>query len=211
MIMKTILCDMDGILVDLSRYWLKEIEKEHGVSVTQAQIDRWDMHKCGDLQKLGAGIVYSYLQRPGFFLNAPALPGALESLKVIKDMGHDVVIVSTPSGPISAKEKLEWLATHVPWLKPQDIMLASRKTLVNGDFLIDDHPTTLMEWGKLHPNSWALGIRYPYNTHLDTQGMFHYFDSIDGAQLKLFNDFEDSESAWIDILDFIGQETSRAA
>lgn len=182
----TILCDMDGIIVDLFRYWLDCIERDHGVKVLPEEITRWDMHKCGALNELGAAKVYAYLQQPGFFRNAPALPGALDGLQRLLRLGHKVVIVSSPSGPISAKEKLEWLAEHAPFLKPADIMLANQKTLVCGDVLIDDHPKTLVDYGTRWKQSLPIGIRYPYNADIDKIPPFPV----------LVEDYTDTAAAW---------------
>lgn len=194
----TILCDMDGILVDLFQYWLDLIEKDHGAEfkTLPEEITRWDLHKCGNLQKLGAAKTYAYLQQPGFFRNAPALPGAIEGLKSLVDAGHEVVIVSSPSGPISAKEKLEWLAEHAPFLPAKNIMLANMKTLVRGDVLIDDHPQTLVDYAKTWPGSICIGIEYPYNGEAD---------KTDGVVMA--GDYTDTASAWRVIVGF----SSRAA
>jgi len=162
----TILCDMDGIIVDLLNHWLDAIALDHGIRVQPEEIVEWDMAKCGRLRDLGPKIVYGYLQKPGFFRKAPALPGAVAGLKALHDAGHNIVILSSPSGPISAGEKLEWLAEHLPFLPSKQIMLANLKTLVKGDVLIDDHPQTLLDYSQAWPEALAIGIKYPYNKHL---------------------------------------------
>lgn len=186
----TILCDMDGILVDLTPYWLDCIARDTGVRVFPDEINQWSIHKCGALTQLRPDQVYGYLHQPGFFRNAPALPGAVEGLKALHDLGHDVFICSSPSSPESAKEKLEWLADKAPWLKPEKVFLANKKTMVKGDVLIDDHPDTLTEYPKHWPGAFVLGIEYPYNRQLR------------GTRV-LCSDYADTVKAWNEILDHI--------
>src|SRR5438128_3961959 len=106
--------DMDAIMVDLTPYWLECIAKDTGVVETIENITQWNLHKCGKLVALGAKVVYDYLQKPGFFLNAPEIPTALAIVKSWQDADHDVVIATSPSGPISIIEKYGWWEAKAP-------------------------------------------------------------------------------------------------
>jgi 5'-nucleotidase len=191
----TILCDMDGIIVNLFTYWLDAIEQEYGVKVEPHEIVRWDLHNCGRLKELGAAKVYGFLSTPGFFRNAPALPGALEGLKKLHDAGHKIVILSSPSGPISAKEKLEWLAEKLPWLSDKNIMLANQKTMVKGDILIDDHPDTIVRYSETWPEAAVIGIRYPYNEAVPCNG----------TRIQIVDSYMHMASAWETIVAYVGR------
>jgi 5'-nucleotidase len=158
--------DMDAILVDLTPYWLDCIAKDTGVVETIENITQWSLHKCGKLIPLGAKVVYDYLQKPGFFLNAPEIPTALETVKKWQDAGHDVMIATSPSGPTSIKEKYEWLEAKAPWLKSTDIAMINRKEELHGDLLVDDHPETGNKFLISNPNAIVLGIEYEYNKHV---------------------------------------------
>lgn len=162
----SILCDMDAILVDLTPYWLECIAKDTGVVESIDNITQWNLHKCGKLLPLGAKVVYDYLQKPGFFLNAPEIPTALDRLKQLSEDGHEITILSSPSGPISAKEKWEWLNAKAPWIKNESIGLFNKKTMVQADVLIDDHPETVVKYAQKWPEALVLGIKYPYNTNV---------------------------------------------
>lgn len=158
--------DMDAILVDLTPYWLRCIAADHGVEETIDNITQWNLHKCGKLVQLGAVKVYDYLKKPGFFLNAPEIPTALETVKRWQDSGHEVLIVTSPSGPVSIKEKFEWFEAHTPWLKADQVIMTSHKQEIRGDVLIDDHPDTGLKYLEAWPEALVLGIEYPYNAHV---------------------------------------------
>ena len=172
-------CDMDGILADCTPWWLENIFLDHGIMMDVAQIDQWSLHKCGALQDLGAEKVYAYLQKPGFFRNMPPIPEAVEALHRIA-RNHNVFIISSPSGPVSAKEKYEWLAEYCPEIKLPNICLFPTKTMVQLDVLIDDHPQTVVDYHAKWPDSLVLGVRYPYNRDVPTLPRLkmcgHYWD-----------------------------------
>lgn len=186
----TILVDMDGILVDLYQYWLKLIEADHGVGVDPDEIVRWDMHTCGPLVALGAKKTYAYLQQPGFFLNAPALPGAIEGFQELLHRGHDVVIASSAAGGQSAKEKYEWLAQKIPNLSRDNVSLITRKELLDGDVLIDDRAETLVKYATRRPESLCLGIGYPYNADVDKVA----------GNIRRLGSYKDTAAAWKSIV-----------
>lgn len=158
--------DMDAILVDLTPYWLDCIAKDTGVVEIIDNITQWNLHKCGKLVDLGPKVVYDYLRKPGFFLGAPEIPTALETVKKWQDSGHDVMVATSPSGPISIVEKYGWLDEKAPWLKPTDVSMMSRKEELHGDVLIDDHPETGNKFLTKNPNALVLGIEYEYNKHV---------------------------------------------
>lgn len=179
--------DMDGIIVALHQHWLKLIADDHGVNVPLEEITQWSLHKCGGLQKLGAGIVYGYLEEYGFFRNAPPIPGALAAVQhlfeAVNEKGEkkfNLFIVSSPAGANSAKEKYLWLDDHLPFLKPENICLFPQKTLIKMDVLIDDRGETVREYRAAWPDALVTGIRYPYNQDVP----------------DLFDGHNDTENAW---------------
>ena len=67
------------------------------------------------------------------------MPGAIEAVHKIIDMGHDVFIASTPpwNNPSAWGQKRDWIEEHIPELE-RKIVLTHRKDLLIGDILIDD-------------------------------------------------------------------------
>lgn len=75
----------------------------------------------------------------GFFLNLPLVEGALEALPILSEK-YDMYFLSTPqwSNPNSWKEKREWVEKHYGELMHKRLILTHNKSLLKGDYLIDD-------------------------------------------------------------------------
>ena len=67
------------------------------------------------------------------------IPGALEAVKDLIEMGHDLFIATTPpwNHPDAWGQKRHWVEEHLPQLK-RKMFLTHRKDLLIGDVLIDD-------------------------------------------------------------------------
>lgn len=136
----TILVDMDETLENLGVVWVDELNRRHGISVRYDDITEWDMTKF--FPSLSRNEVFAPLHDENVWKRVEPLPGAQEAVKTMKEDGHDVVVV-TASHPDTVKWKYDWLDRYFPSIKYRDIVFASRKQLVKGDFLIDDAPHNL--------------------------------------------------------------------
>jgi len=67
------------------------------------------------------------------------MPGAIDAVQTLIDMGHDVFIATTPpwNHPTAWGQKRNWVEKHLPKLK-RKMFLTHRKDLLMGDILIDD-------------------------------------------------------------------------
>lgn len=186
-----IIVDMDCILVDLFTDMLKVIGQEHGLQATVEDLTQWDMAKCPPLDKMNPKDLYGIFRRPNFFRTLPPLPGALKAFKKLHDSGHQLVIVSTPSGPGSAADKYSWLAEHMPYLSERDVFLGSHKHMVKADVIIDDRGETLEAYNREWPQALCLGIGYPYN---------RYLPQTPGGAIVICGSYQDTEAAWAEII-----------
>jgi 5'(3')-deoxyribonucleotidase len=108
----TIFIDMDGVLANFDKA----------------------KHNHPDFEKRGF--------RPDLtldFSKFDPMPGALEAVKDLIEMGHDLFIATTPpwNHPDAWGQKRHWVEEHLPQLK-RKMFLTHRKDLLIGDVLIDD-------------------------------------------------------------------------
>lgn len=65
------------------------------------------------------------------------MQNAQEVLCRLKDDGHTIRVV-TASHFNTVPPKVAWLLEHYPYLKWEDVIIASDKSIINGDVMIDD-------------------------------------------------------------------------
>lgn len=139
--MSIILVDMDGVIADFSEGH-RRMCRARGLPVEVEARDHttWDI-----LDTVGPewrDTVAELWHSPGFFAGLDPLPGAIEVLHEWLREGHKVFICTAPfqNSESCAQEKLGWVRRHVGTEFVRRTIIASDKTLVHGDFLVDDKP-----------------------------------------------------------------------
>ena len=76
----------------------------------------------------------------GFFSDLEPLPGAVDAVQGLKRLGHDVWILSRPSvkNLNCYSEKAYWVQKYLGEDMVEKLILACDKSLVKGDYLVDD-------------------------------------------------------------------------
>lgn len=156
--MARILLDMDGVLTNLIAKWFRVYNEEYGDTLHLEQLSEWGPHRFA---KAGRA-VYKYLSRPGFFRDLEPIPGAVQGVRRLLDMGHEVVIVTAAKN--GHRDKADWVREHLPFLPDENIVFAHRKELVRGDVLFDDAPHNLEAF---RPYGLPVAMDYPYNRGID--------------------------------------------
>lgn len=79
---------------------------------------------------------------PGFYLDLPVTPGALNAVERLNELSNVQIFVATKipdKNPLAATEKIQWLHRHFPSIEER-IIVTPNKACLGGplDFLIDD-------------------------------------------------------------------------
>ena len=126
---------MDGVLADVEGQLLDWYRTKYGVTLTREDI------KGRSEEELfpESGALREFLFTSGFFRTLPVMEGAVEAVKdLMKD--YEVYIVSAAMEfPQSLIEKQQWLAEHFPFISWRNIVFCGDKSIIDTDFLIDDH------------------------------------------------------------------------
>lgn len=118
--MKTILIDMDGVLVDLGA----EFEKYFKVFPHLKE----KYENCPD-------------HIPGIFRDPKPYDGAIEAIKKLSESGKYELFIATASpwgNPYASTDKRYWIEKHFGQLFHKKMFITHRKDLLIGDYLIDD-------------------------------------------------------------------------
>lgn len=132
---KTIAIDMDGVIADIEPHLFSWYKKETGIELTREKIlGQSEEEAFSDRQAFS-----KILNTPSFFRTAPVMEGAIETVRVLMEE-YDVYIVSAAMEfPLSLFEKREWLGEHFPYISWKNIVFCGDKSIIDADFLIDDH------------------------------------------------------------------------
>jgi 5'-nucleotidase len=132
---KTIAIDMDGVLADVEIQFINWYEKEYGIRVSQeSMLGKTESDSFPDKTA-----IRRFVLTPGFFSSLPLMPGAVEAVKELME-NYEVYIVSAAMEfPQSLIEKYNWLQEHFPFIGWRNIILCGDKSVINTDYMIDDH------------------------------------------------------------------------
>jgi 5'(3')-deoxyribonucleotidase len=129
-----IIVDMDEVIVDMMTKLLSMYNLYYKSDITVDDITQWQLPD--DMLKV--------FHHRGFFRYIPAIPGAIDGVRQLRSMGHDIIIASNHSdrGYI-ADDKIMWVQEHLPELAG-NMMIGARKDILQGDAIIDDNPDYLI-------------------------------------------------------------------
>ncbi|TDO23926.1 5' nucleotidase, NT5C type [Pedobacter duraquae] len=132
---KTIAIDMDGVLADIEAQALNWYERDFHVKLTKADLQgKTEMDLFPE-----KGIIRDFVLTKGFFLTLPVMEGAVEAVKSLSEHFEIYVVSAAMEFPLSLNEKLEWLGIHFPFISWKNIIFCGDKSIINTDYMIDDH------------------------------------------------------------------------
>lgn len=162
-----VLVDMDDVVAEWGAGYDVLLD-EHGEAAAgiprRADRMHWDLHR--DRTPAERKIIQKIMVEPGFYRMLRAVPGARTALREMRDAGYDIRFVSAPyvSNPTCASDKIAWIARHYGSQWAQRVVLTTDKTIVRGDYLIDDRPDIT---GAEDPSWEHILFTQPYNKHIE--------------------------------------------
>src|SRR5690348_12916899 len=132
---KTIAVDMDGVMADVETQFISWIQKEKGIKLQVADLN-------GSNEKIDLPVrsmIRKFVYTPGFFRTLPLMPGVVEAIQALMEHFEVYIVSAAMEFPQSLKEKYEWLQEHFPFIGWQNIVFCGDKSIINTDYMIDDH------------------------------------------------------------------------
>ena len=136
--MSRVIIDMDGVMADTYWKFARAYEKEFGRVLTKAELLG---KKVYDLA--GAAHLRDLMHQPGFFRDIAVMEGAQAAVREIYDHHEVFVVTSCTEFPESLRDKWAWLREHFPFIPTERIVLCGSKSVVCGDYMIDDKAVNL--------------------------------------------------------------------
>lgn len=140
-----ILVDMDGVIADFERGVLDEFKRRHPDKPFIPLEKRTTFYVKDQYPIELRPLIEDIQNAPGLYRSLKPISGGLESLREMSEEGHDVFICTSPLTNYKncVLEKYEWVDEHlgIGWVRR--MILTKDKTLVKGEFLIDDRPDVI--------------------------------------------------------------------
>lgn len=159
-----IIVDVDDTLCDLLTEWIGRYNILWDDILTVQNITRWNLH---ELVKPECGKrIYEILEDENLYDHISPYSGSLEFINQLRKDHHHVIFVTSPYGK-SAGQKLQWLSNYGFLPKNlkyhSDYIECSDKTLICGDYIVDDKEETVEKWLTKHEQGWGCLYKQPYN------------------------------------------------
>lgn len=156
--MITILVDMDGVLADLeATFWPLFADANPTAPV---QRDRSSFYIEDQIGYEWEPEVERVMRTEGFFESLVPVENAVEGFDKLR-AEHDVWICTAPvTSPYCMAEKWRWIERYFGVEQTSKMIIAKDKTMIRGDFLIDDRPEVT---GNVEPSWVQIYYDQPYN------------------------------------------------
>jgi 5'-nucleotidase len=83
------------------------------------------------------------IDTPGFFSDIEVMPGAVETVYKLTQFYEVFVATACMEFPTSFRDKFDWLQKHFKFIPWTNIVFCGYKSIIQSDYLIDDHVRNL--------------------------------------------------------------------
>lgn len=135
---KTILLDIDSTLNNFQEHFMNEVKRRYPEILDKLPNDAVHF----DLLKLDKPKAMSILQDEGFTGKMIPLPGAVAAVHKLAQLGYSIFFCTTlvTDNSDAMKDRVHWIGDHFGKEWMEKVIFTKDKTMVRGDFLIDDSP-----------------------------------------------------------------------
>lgn len=152
----TVSLDVDDVLYECIPYAIKLANENYKYDppIDVKEVDGW-----GRLGKR-TDIIFEFFQEEEFFRSQPVIEGAKAFIKDLSKYAE--IIIVTAIAPKFMSIRAQRIMQDFPEIKPENIIISTRKDLVKADITLDDGAHNISSSGALYP----VLLRKPWNTHL---------------------------------------------
>ncbi len=172
----TICVDMDEVIADALGEHLLRYNRDFAERITRDDLHGqwlWDFVPPERQQAL-----FDYMRSEDFFAVLRVMPHAQRVLERLQQHYEIYIATAAMEVPSSFNAKFHWLKQHFPYIPASHIVFCGNKSILNGDYLIDDNPRQL----RLFPGE---GILFNSPANVNVTGFRRVHDWLEIEQLFL--------------------------
>ncbi|THH35514.1 5' nucleotidase, NT5C type [Neolewinella litorea] len=130
--------DMDEVMVDNYQEYHRLFEKQYG-----RKVDPQEYYGKKIYELPGIEAMRDELHKPGFFRHLPVMKDAREVVSELYENYEVYVVTAATEFKNCFTDKWEWLEEHMPFIHWKRIVFCGNKSIVHGDYMIDDKVSNL--------------------------------------------------------------------
>ncbi len=155
--MQRIAIDMDEVIADIMPKFLDLYHQQFGIQLEREQYWGKKIYTVP-----GAHDLRQALYHPGFFADLPVVEGSQEAVRALMDHYEVFIVTAAQEFRNSLADKHDWLLRHFPFIPWKNFVFCGDKSIIQADYLIDDHAFNLETFS-------GHGLLYtaPHNIHED--------------------------------------------
>jgi 5'-nucleotidase len=135
--MPRIAIDMDEVIADTTQQMFNWYERDFNLKF---ELERMQGKHLKDAVPTEHRLhVQQYPHTEGFFKEIPVMPGSQEALLKLSQKYEIFIASAAMEFKTSLVHKLEWMGAHFPFISWKNIVFCGDKSIINADYLIDDH------------------------------------------------------------------------
>ena len=156
--MRLIICvDMDEVIADALGEHLLRYNRDFGINITPEELRGrwlWDAIPPAHLPA-----VEQYMLTEDFFSVLEVFPESQRVLASLQSRYDIFIATAAMEVPSSFTPKFHWLARHFPFIPTSHIVFCGDKSILRGDYLIDDNPRQLKRFMGRDPGEMPARTR----------------------------------------------------
>jgi len=138
---KIICVDMDEVIADALSEHLLRYNRQFSSNITVEDLHGhwlWDY-----VPEERQAALYEYLTSEDFFEVLGVMPDAQRVIAQLQERYDVFIATAAMEVPSSFNAKFKWLGRHFPFIPHSRIVFCGDKSILHGDYLIDDNPRQL--------------------------------------------------------------------
>lgn len=168
---KRVLMDADGVFVNFIAGCLPHVHWITGRRHEHDDVNQFMIEKALDLDTDETRYLYEQVATEGWCRRLPAYQGAKEAIAAVREFAEVWAVTQPYPSKTWSYERDTWLVEDFGF-DINDVLhvRSSRKHAIDGDVLLEDKVSTLLEWQEEHPNGYGILFERPYNKNSEWAG-----------------------------------------
>ncbi len=130
--------DMDEVMVDNYQRYHKLYEDWQGVPIDPTAYRGKRIYDLPGIERMR-----DELRKPGFFRDLPVMQDAREVVEELYEHYEVYIVTAATEFKHCFTDKWEWLEENMPFVHWERIVFCGNKSIVHGDYMIDDKVSNL--------------------------------------------------------------------